>query len=147
MAYSDRELLARLIKCEAEGEGDIGMKAVASVIINRVNVPYGEYHRIGQGSIRKVILQKYQFTCCMTTVNGQVNYQNIYAANPTQLHYDIADWAIAGHKITGTGGCLWYYNPFSPICKIFFPATKTGVYNTRIRQHCFYLPTPSYAKT
>ena len=31
MAYSERELLARIVQCEAGGEGDIGMKAVASV--------------------------------------------------------------------------------------------------------------------
>ena len=36
MAYSDRELLARLIECEAGGEGDNGMRAVASVVMNRV---------------------------------------------------------------------------------------------------------------
>ena len=39
MAYSERELIARMIQCEAGGEGDNGMKAVASVIMNRVNVP------------------------------------------------------------------------------------------------------------
>ena len=32
MAYSDRELLARLIQCEAGGEGEDGMKAVAGVV-------------------------------------------------------------------------------------------------------------------
>ncbi len=32
MAYSDRELLARLIQCEAGGEGENGMKAVAGVV-------------------------------------------------------------------------------------------------------------------
>ena len=31
MGYSDRELIARLIQCEAGGEGDNGMKAVATV--------------------------------------------------------------------------------------------------------------------
>ena len=41
MAYSERELLARIIKCEAGGQGENGMKAVASVIMNRVNVPNG----------------------------------------------------------------------------------------------------------
>ena len=45
MAYSDLELLARIIKCEAGGEGENGMKAVASVVMNRVNVTYGEYSR------------------------------------------------------------------------------------------------------
>ena len=40
MAYSDRELLARLIECEAGGEGENGMKAVASVVMNRVCLLY-----------------------------------------------------------------------------------------------------------
>ena len=56
MAYSDRELLARIVQCEAGGEGDNGMKAVATVILNRVNVSSGEYSRISQGgSIRNII--------------------------------------------------------------------------------------------
>lgn len=41
MPYSARELLARMIACEAGGEGDTGMQAVASVISNRAKVPYG----------------------------------------------------------------------------------------------------------
>lgn len=57
MAYSERELIARMIQCEAGGEGDNGMKAVASVIMNRVNVPNGEYARISQGgNIRNILL-------------------------------------------------------------------------------------------
>ena len=34
MAYTDRELLARLVQCEAGGEGENGMRAVASVVMN-----------------------------------------------------------------------------------------------------------------
>ncbi len=48
MAFSDRELLARIVQCEAGGEGENGMRAVASVVMNRVNVPDGEYARISQ---------------------------------------------------------------------------------------------------
>lgn len=57
MSYSDRELLARIIECEARTEKEtIGMKAVASVVLNRVNVPEGEYARVSQGgSIRNII--------------------------------------------------------------------------------------------
>ena len=43
MALSDLEILARLIQCEAGGEGENGMQAVASVIMNRVHITYGEY--------------------------------------------------------------------------------------------------------
>lgn len=48
MAYSDRELIARLVQCEAGGEGENGMKAVASVIMNRVNASEGEYSRVSE---------------------------------------------------------------------------------------------------
>ena len=62
MAYSDRELLARMIECEAGGEGDNGMRAVATVIMNRVNVSEGEYARISQGgNIRNILFQAGQF--------------------------------------------------------------------------------------
>lgn len=70
MAYSDRELLARLIECEAGGEGENGMKAVASVVMNRVTASGGEYARVGQGSIRKIIMQPGQFVCASETERG-----------------------------------------------------------------------------
>ena len=78
MAFSDLELLARLIQCEAGGEGDTGMAAVASVVMNRVRASTGEYARVGQGSIRNIILQPGQFTCAQETVGGRPNPQNIY---------------------------------------------------------------------
>ena len=91
MAYSDRELLARIVECEAGGEGDAGMRAVASVVMNRVQITYGEYGRLY--TLREVVYQKYQFTCAMETVGGAYNPQNLYNMRPTQVHYDIADWA------------------------------------------------------
>ena len=51
MPFTDRELFARLIQCEAGGEGDNGMRAVASVVMNRVNATTGEYARVGRGSL------------------------------------------------------------------------------------------------
>ena len=49
MAFTDRELIARIVQCEAGGEGENGMKAVATVVMNRVNSSQGEYARISQG--------------------------------------------------------------------------------------------------
>ena len=146
MAFSDRELLARLIQCEAGGEGDIGMKAVASVIMNRVRVPVGEYARVGQGDIRKIILQPGQFTCASETENGRYNPQNIYNMNPTREHYSIADWAIAGNRLPDVAQSLWFYNPFGPECRNRFPS-NVGYWQTRIGDHCFYNPTDAYYKT
>ena len=147
MPMSTRELFARLIKCEAGGEGLNGMRAVATVVMNRVHVAYGEYLRICQGDLRKVIFQPKQFTCAMETVYGEVNPQTIWSSPPEQIHYEVADWALSGNKLPGIGECLWYYNPFSPTCSYLFPVTGTGRFITRINQHCFYNPTALYAQT
>ncbi|MBR7164913.1 MAG: cell wall hydrolase [Clostridia bacterium] len=145
MAYSDRELLARLVQCEAGGEGDNGMRAVASVVMNRVQTRVGEYGRKAN-TIRDVIFQPGQFTCAMETVGGQYNRQNIYNMNPTGVHYGIADWAMAGNRLTGLGSALWFFNPYSDSCPKNFPS-GVGRFTLRVGEHCFYDPTSAYAST
>lgn len=147
MAYSTRELFARLIKCEAGGEGESGMKAVATVVMNRVHVAYGQYLRTGQGDLRKVIEQPGEFTCMMDTVYGEINPQTVWSNPPEQIHFDIADWALAGNKHPGADECLWYMNPYSPTCPPYFPYNGSGVIFNRIGEHCFYQPTELYAQT
>ncbi|APF27391.1 MULTISPECIES: cell wall hydrolase [Clostridium] len=147
MSYSDRELLARIIKCEAGGEGQNGMQAVATVVMNRVRVPYGEYHRIGQGNLRNVIYQPGQFDCVRDVLRGIPNPQTIWATPPEQVHYDIADWALSGNRLYNIGYSLWYFNPFRPSCPNIFPANGTGSFQVRVVQHCFYNPTELYAQT
>lgn len=148
MAYSDRELLARMIECEAGGEGDNGMKAVATVIMNRVNVSEGEYARISQGgNIRNILFQVGQFDCATETLGGNYNSQNIYNMNPTELNYYIADWALSGNRLNEIGNCLWYLNPFKPTCDSTFPRNGSGSLHTRLGEHCFYMPTALYANT
>ncbi len=147
MAYSTRELFARMIKCEAGGEGENGMKAVATVIMNRVHVAYGEYLKVCQGDLRKVLQQPYQFTCMLGTVYGEVNPQTVWSNPPEQIHYEIADWALSGNKLPGIDNCLWYMNPFRPQCPGIFPRNGTGSIYNRISEHCFYIPTSLYAET
>ncbi len=146
MALSDRDLLARLIQCEAGGEGDNGMKAVAGVVMNRVHAGGGEYARTGQGSIRRIILQPGQFVCASETEDGAYNPQNIYNMRPEAIHYEIADWAIAGNRLGEVGESLWFFNPFSPNCRQNFPS-NVGTFRARIGDHCFYDPTPAYFQT
>ena len=148
MGFSERELLARIIMCEAGGEGDTGMRAVASVSMNRVNVATGEYARISEGgSIRNIILQKGQFNCATDTLGGKYNPQNMYNMNPEAIHYEIADWAISGNRINEVDNSLWFMNPFSKSCPNVFPYNGTGNLHTRINNHCFFIPTPLYNET
>lgn len=124
------------------------MRAIATVIMNRVNVSNGEYSRVSQGgNIRNIIYQQGQFDCARETIGGSYNSQNIYNMNPTDIHYQIADWAIAGNKLSEIGECLWYLNPFRPTCSSTFPSNGSGILHTRIGKHCFYRPTSLYANT
>ena len=141
---SDLELFARLIQCEAGGEGDNGMRAVASVVMNRVRIRTGEYGRYN--TLSAVIYQTGQFNCARTVLGGQQNLQNIYNMNPTQVHYDIAEWAMGGGRLANLWQSLWFYNHFSPTCRNFFPS-NVGYFQIRINNHCFYNPTESYNQT
>lgn len=130
------------------GEGDNGMKAVATVVLNRVNTSEGEYSRISQGgNIRNVIYQPGQFDCATETLLNRYNPQNIYNMNPTDIHYYIADWALVGNKLNEIGECLWYLNPFRPTCSNTFPSNGSGTFHTRLANHCFYRPTAKYSQT
>lgn len=148
MPYTTRELLARLIKCEAGGEGDDGMAAVASVVRNRADVPYGEFFRVSQGGdIRKIIEQPGQFVCMRSTVGGKYNSQNVWNMDPEEIHYQIADWILAGNTFSAVGDSLFFYNPYTEICPTYFPPNGMGVAFNRINQHCFYRPTEKYAES
>ena len=124
------------------------MKAVATVIANRVNATEGEYSRISQcGNVRNIIYQQGQFDCATETIFNRYNPQNIYNMNPTDIHYYIADWALSGNKLNEIGDCLWYLNPFRPDCSSTFPSNGSGTFHTRFGNHCFYRPTDKYKDT
>lgn len=147
MPIDTRELFARLIQCEAGGEVDLGMKAVATVIMNRATVTEGEFSRINNGGdVRAVITQPGQFVCMRESVGGVYNPQNVYNMSPTEEHYEIVDWALSGGRLFGVDNSLFFFNPYSPTCPTYFP-TRVGVIHNRVGDHCFYIPTSLYADT
>jgi N-acetylmuramoyl-L-alanine amidase len=83
----------------------------------------------------------------LTQVYGEINPQNVWNIPPEQIHYDVADWALAGNKHFGANDCLWYMNPFSPECPVIFPYNGTGSIFNRVGEHCFFIPTSLYAQT
>ena len=124
------------------------MRAVASVVMNRVNASEGEYARVSQGgNIRNIIFQQGLFDCARETINYQYNPQTIYNMTPTEIHCYIADWALSGNKLNEIGDCLWYLNPFRPSCSQTFPSNGSGTFHTRLGEHCFYRPTSLYRDT
>ncbi len=137
---TDIDIFARLIQCEAGGEGLNGMAAVATVIANRVRESRGEYG--DYNTVRDVAYAPRQFEC----VTGSNALQNIYNMAPEQIHYDIALWALEGGRLGAVGDALWFFNPFSPSCPNNFPS-RVGYFTARVGDHCFYAPNESYYLT
>lgn len=148
MPLDTRELFARLIQCEAGGEGAAGMAAVATVVMNRATVQNGEFSRInnGGGDVRAVITQPGQFVCMRESVAGTYNPQNVYNMVPEEIHYQIVDWAMSGGRLLGVDDSLFFFNPYSSTCPTYFP-TNVGVIHNKVGDHCFYAPTQNYANT
>ena len=113
---TDLELLARIIQCEAGGEGEQGMKAVACVVMNRVNVSYGEYGRL-EPTIRAVIYQPGQFGPVSTGWLDKVRSSGGYTDSAMQAAAD----ALSGAN--PVGGCLYF---------------DQGGYGMRIGDHYFH---------
>ena len=123
------------------------MQAVASVIMNRVNAQEGEYARISEGgSLPNIIFQEGQYACAVKSNDGVENPQNLFNMSPEPIHYEIAEWAINGGRVTDLGDALWFYAPYEQPCREFFP-NQNGIWVLRINGHCFYAPTESYAET
>ena len=133
MALDTRELFARLIQCEAGGEGTAGMQAVATVIMNRATTTVGEFARVNNGGdVRAIITQPGQFVCMRETVGGRYNAQNVYNMTPTQEHYDIVDWALDGGRLAGVDESLFFFNPYRTIRRYL---KQEGFYGTMQQCH------------
>ena len=123
------------------------MKAVAGVVMNRVHARGGEYARVGQGSIRNIIFQPYQFVCASETENGAPTTPRIFTiCGRSRSTSTLPTGPSRATAFPDVAESLWFYNPFGPQCRSRFPS-DVGYWQTRIGDHCFYNPTDAYYRT
>lgn len=103
----ERDILAKTIEAEAGNQDFSGKLAVASVIANRVgDGRWGE-------SLMDVILAPGQFSAwnSVTGYAGGEQGQNMYALEPSEDSYAIADMILSGDYESPVGTATHYYNP------------------------------------
>ena len=121
---SDVELLARIMKAEALGEGEEGMLMVGNVVINRVVANCDVFKNTR--TISEVIYQKNAFSGV-----GQPLFNQAVNAKEKEL----ALRNIEGYRIEPAYSALWFKNPGSKTaCPDKFYGNLTG----RFKNHCFY---------
>jgi spore germination cell wall hydrolase CwlJ-like protein len=127
---ADDDILARTIAGEARGEGDLGMKAVANVVMNRVANPcwWGT-------TVKEVCLKPYQFSCWLA---NDPNRAIILHLDDGFVIYNealaIAQQACAGTLDDITNGATSYYAAGTPEPKWAVGKTPCAT----IGHHLFY---------
>lgn len=131
ISYTNKEveLLARIIRAEALGEGEEGMLQAGNVVINRVVATCDVFRKTM--TITDVIYQKNAFE----GVNSA-----IFNAGVRQIDLDLAKRLIDGYRISPAYRALWFKNPGKDTA---CPPEFYGVLSGRYRQHCFYNPKDS----
>lgn len=125
--HSDKELLARLMRAEAEGEGELGMLMVGNVGVNRVRVRCSDFKDIN--SIERMVYQSPGgFEC--------VHYPYFYQkAREKELR--LAERVINGERFHPADRALWFFRPQGDCPATWWNQPLAG----RYKSHCFYQPT------
>jgi N-acetylmuramoyl-L-alanine amidase len=135
--YNDKELqlLARLMRAEAVGEGSLGMLMVGNVGINRVLANCLTFKDIN--TISKMIYQ--------SPGGFSGTSSSLFYGNPTEKERNLATRVIRGEYYHPATNALWFYAPGSgESCKsTWWDQALAGKY----KNHCFYKPDSGVCKT
>ncbi|MFC4401753.1 cell wall hydrolase [Gracilibacillus xinjiangensis] len=127
---SDIDLMARMMRAEAEGEGQLGMLMVGNVIVNRVRANCGDF--VGLRTIPQVIYQvqggNYSFEAVQ---KGNVFYQRARDQERRLAERTVKFWREHPSKYA-----LWYFNPYDVCPPTWYDQPFAGQY----KQHCYYEP-------
>ena len=127
--YTNRELdlLARIMRAEALGEGNLGMLMVGNVVANRVLADCLTFKNVD--SIYDAIYQPNQFT----GVNS-----SLFNATATTLEKQLAQRIVRGEYYHPATNALWFYSPTkgAPCKQTWYNQDLAG----RYKSNCFYVP-------
>lgn len=134
--YTDKELdlLARLMRAEALGEGNLGMLMVGNVGINRVIGNCLDFK-----NIRTITDMIYQSPGGFSGIKSA-----LFQSTSTTNEKNLAKRIINGEYYHPATNALWFYSPGSnQACKsTWYNQINSGKY----KNHCFYEPSKGVCK-
>ena len=124
----ERDLLARLMRAEAIGEGDLGMLMVGNVGVNRTIASCLTFK-----DIRTISEMIYQNPGGFSGKDSP-----LFFSNPTTKEKGLADRVLRGEYYYPATNALWFYAPKTgESCKSsWWDQDLVG----RYKNHCFYEP-------
>ena len=122
----DVKLLARLLRAEAEGEGEIGMMHVGAVGINRIRADCSDFKNVR--TIQQMVFQPYAF---------EATKHGYFYQRAREQDIRLAERAIKGERSWPAKYSLWYFRPDGDCPATWYNQPLVG----RYKLHCFYEPT------
>ncbi|WP_332635020.1 cell wall hydrolase [Halalkalibacter flavus] len=123
---SDIDMLARLMRAEAEGEGELGMLMAGNTMVNRTRVRCLDF-----GGVNTIPEMAFQSPGGFEAVQKSYFYQHARDRDRR-----LARRVVNGERFHPAEFSLWFFRP-EGAC----PAQWWGQWNTgRYKLHCFYQP-------
>lgn len=130
---ADVRLLARLIRAEAEGEGNLGMLMVGNVGVNRVRADCLDFKDVR--SVEQMVFQ---------SPGGFEATQKGYFYQPARENeLRLARRVIRGERFHPATYSLWFFMTTGSCPAQWFNQWNSG----RYKSHCFYSPSQSACPT
>lgn len=123
---SDVDLLARLMRAEAEGEGEMGMLLVGNVGINRVRVSCSDFENIR--TIEQMVFQ--------SPGGFEATQKPYFYQRARERDRQLARRAINGERYWPGKYSLWFFRPSGNCPPQWWNQPLAGQY----KLHCFYEP-------
>jgi N-acetylmuramoyl-L-alanine amidase len=123
------KLLARLMRAEAEGEGNLGMLMVGNVGVNRVLSDCIDFKNIR--NIRQMVFQ--------SPGGFEATQKGYFYQRARNRDIRLARRAIKGERHHPATNSLWYFRPTGDCPAQWFNQVNSG----RYKAHCFFIPKES----
>lgn len=126
---ADIALLARLIRAEAEGDGNLGMLMVGNVGINRVIANCLDF--ISVRTISDMVFQ--------SPGGFEATQKGYFYQRAREIDKRLARRVINGERFHPATNSLWFFMPEGACPDQWYGQWNTG----RYKSHCFFAPTQS----
>lgn len=125
----DVRVLARLMRAEAEEDGDSGMLMVGNVGVNRILGNCLDFN-----NIRSVNDMVYQ-----SPGGFEAPQKGYFYHRAREADVRLARRAINGERTWPASNALWFFRPVGACPDTWYNQQNTG----RYKAHCFFTPTPA----
>ncbi|UOY91282.1 cell wall hydrolase [Ectobacillus sp. JY-23] len=131
IAYNEEhvKLLARLIRAEAEGEGQLGMLMVGNVGVNRVLGDCLDFKKIR--NLQQMVFQN--------PGGFEATQKGYFYQRARDSDIELARRVVRGDRFWPASFGLWFFRPTGACPPTWYNQKNSG----RYKKHCFFQPSGS----